>query len=140
VRARRPAAAGFTLLEVAIALAIMGIGVVTVLELFSAALRQERASGIRARAVVHARMLLDATVTIPEPEPREDAGDFGDGFRWERIIREAPEYTDGSGREFDLQSAWTVYEIQVTVLWDQTASRQGVYAVRTLRVAPGAGV
>src|SRR6266404_2579663 len=34
-------ARGFTLLEVAIALAILGVGVVTVLELFSAGLRME---------------------------------------------------------------------------------------------------
>lgn len=136
---RTSGARGFTLIEVAIALAILGIGVVTVLELFSAGLKMERSSAIRARAVVHARTLFDATITLPEFEPREEAGDFGDGYRWERIVREAPEYTDGSGREFDLVSGWTMYEIEVTVLWDQTVDRQGVFTVRTLRVGPGGG-
>lgn len=130
---------GFTLLEVAIALAILGVGVVTVLELFSAALRMERSSAVRARAVVHARTLFDATITLPEFEPRQEAGDFGDGYRWERIIREAPEYTDGSGDDFEIVSGWMMYEIEVSVLWDQTADRSGVYTLRTLRVGPADG-
>jgi len=139
VTTRTAGSRGFTLIEVAIALSILGIGVVTVLELFSGALQMERSSATRARAVVHARTLFDATITLPEFEPIAEAGDFGDGYRWERTIREAPEYTDGSGREFDLVSSWTMYEIEVTVLWDQTIDRQGVFALRTLRVGPGGG-
>jgi general secretion pathway protein I len=132
-------ARGFTLLEVAIALAILGVGVVTALELFSAGLRMEQASAVRARAVVHARTLLDEAMAAPELVPGAAAGDFGDGYRWERTVREAPEYTDGSGQEFAVVSTWMMYEIVVSVLWTQTASREGVYTVHTLRVAP-AGV
>ena len=29
-----------------------------------------------------------------------------------------------------------MFEIEVSVLWPQTADREGVYTVRTLRVAP----
>src|SRR5205814_8527361 len=42
---RRRAAVGFTLLEIAIAMAILGVGIVTVLQIFGASLRlQDRAT------------------------------------------------------------------------------------------------
>ena len=127
---------GFTLIEVAIAMAIVGVGVVTVLEIFTAALRTEHAAGVRARAVMRARALVEQTMTAPEPAPLQDSGDFGDGYRWERKVREARDLTEGNNRELDVKSEITLYEIEISVLWPQGADREGVYAVRTLRVAP----
>jgi prepilin-type N-terminal cleavage/methylation domain-containing protein len=127
---------GFTLIEVAIAMAIVGVGVVTVLEIFNAALRTERGAGIRARAVVRARDLLERTMTVPEPLPVQDGGDFGDGYRWERKVREARELTEGNTRDLDVKNEITLYEIEISVLWPQAGDREGVYTVRTLRVAP----
>jgi general secretion pathway protein I len=135
----RPAARGFTLLEVAIALAILGIGVVTVLELFSAGLRMEAGAGTRARAVVYARGLFDQTMALSEIQPGSDRGRFDDAFHWEVTVREAPEYTDqAEKKDLDLRSGsdLVMYEIEVSVLWPQTADREGVYSIRTLRLAP----
>jgi prepilin-type N-terminal cleavage/methylation domain-containing protein len=136
VRRRRDGAAGFTLLEVAIALAIIGVGVVTVLELFSAALRMESGAGMRTRAVVHARGLLDAAMALPEIKPGGERGRIDDVFRYEVGVREAPEYLDSNKKDLDVQSDVVMYEIQVSVLWTQTADREGVYTIRTLRLAP----
>jgi len=132
-------ATGFTLLEVAIALAIMGVGVVTVLELFSAGLRMEGAAGTRARAVVYARGLLDQANTVPELKPGSGRGEYDNGYRWEWTIREAPEYTEQKDRDLrpkDLgpKDELTMYEIEVSVLWPETRDREGVYTIRTLRV------
>ena len=153
MRFRRTRAAGFTLLEVAIALAIAGVGVVTVLELFSAGLRMEGAAGTRAHAVVYARGLLDETFALPELKPGNGRGTYDDGYRWEWSIREAPEYTDidrkdvglnlkAKDKDFkthDLNNKTddvTIYEVEVSVSWPQSAYREGVYTIRTLRVAP----
>ena len=127
---------GFTLIEVAIAMAIVGVGVVTVLEIFNAALRTEHGAGVRTRAVMRARALLEQTMTEPDPKPLQDSGDFGDGYRWERKVREARELVEGNGRELDVKDDITLYEIEISVLWPQAAGREGVYTVRTLRVAP----
>jgi general secretion pathway protein I len=127
---------GFTLIEVAIAMAIVGVGVVTVLEIFNAALRTEHGAGVRTRAVMRARALLEQTMTEPEPKPRQDSGDFGDGYRWERKVREARDLIEDNGGELDVKDDITLYEIEVSVLWPQAAGREGVYTVRTLRVAP----
>jgi prepilin-type N-terminal cleavage/methylation domain-containing protein len=135
-RAARSCARGFTLIEVAIAMAIVGVGVVTVLEIFNAALRTEHGAGIRARAVIRARDLLERTMTMPDPIVLNESGDFGDGYRWERKVREATEMLEGNTRELDVKSEITIFEIEVSVLWPQAADREGVYTVRTLRVAP----
>ncbi len=135
-RRARAGARGFTLIEVAIAMAIVGVGVVTVLEIFNAALRAERGAGMRTRAAVRARDILERTITMPEPAPLQDSGDFADGYRWERRVREAPEFADTSARQLDVKDDVTMYEIEVSVTWPQAADREGVFTVRTLRVAP----
>lgn len=130
------ARSGFTLIEVAIALAIIGIGVVAVLELFSAGLRMETGSGTRARALVYARGVLDQMMTLDEVKAGNAQGQLENGYRWESKVREAPEYTDDEDRELEVKNDVTLYEIEVSVLWPQTAAREGVYTIRTLRVAP----
>jgi prepilin-type N-terminal cleavage/methylation domain-containing protein len=153
----RSGSRGFTLLEVAIALAILGVGVVTVLELFSAGLHMEGGAGQRARAVVYARGLLDQTLALPELRSGSDRGRFDDVFRWEVTVREAPEFTDqgtglgsgtgqgtgqhsSSGMPNDLglksPSDLVMYDIEVAVLWRQAANREGAYTVHTLRLTP----
>ena len=133
-RRKHARARGFTLLEVAIALAILGVGVTTVLQLFSGGLKMEAGAGVRTRAVVHARALLDQAIAIAELSPGSDRGEFDDGMRWERTVREAPEYSNRDQHDLQLKSEVTMYEIEVSVLWPQTADREGVYTVRTLRV------
>ena len=135
----RAGARGFTLIEVAIAMAILGIGIVTAIELFSGALKMEHTSTVRAKAVVRARSLLDATMTQTELGPGSDAGAWEDGYRWERAVREAPEYLDLPAEEDDDADAETdlaMLEIVVSVVWPQSVWREGVYTVRTLRLMP----
>lgn len=132
----RPGARGFTLIEVAIAMAIVGVGVVAVLEIFTAALRTERGAGVRAKAAMQARAILEQTMTEPDPVAMQDSGELPAGYRFERKVREAPEFTESNQRDLDVKSEITIFEIEVSVLWPQTADREGVYTVRTLRVGP----
>jgi general secretion pathway protein I len=135
-RAARHHHRGFTLVEVMVALAIVGIGVTIVLQLFSSGLRMETMAGTRARAVVYARGLLGQALAIAEPLPGQSNGEWPDGYKWEVAIREAPEFTDTGQSDLEVQTDVTMYEIIVSVLWPQTAYRDGVYTIRTLRVGP----
>ena len=46
------------------------------------------------------------------------------------------EVTEGNTRDLDVKNEITLYEIEISVLWPQAGDREGVYTVRTLRVAP----
>ncbi len=51
--------AGFTLLEVVVAMTIVGLGVVTLLEIFSLGLRLEARSSVRTAGISYGRQALD---------------------------------------------------------------------------------
>ena len=62
---RRTPAAGFTLLEIAVALAILGVGIVTCLQVFSGSIRLQDRATRQSRAVLHARAAMDALLFQP---------------------------------------------------------------------------
>lgn len=86
MHSRAPAEAGFTLLEVLVALAIVGLAVVTLLELSSQSLRLVKTSGDYQQAV----LLADRIAT--ETQPSDEAVDLGEEgpFQWERRISLVP--------------------------------------------------
>ncbi|MFQ5899524.1 MAG: prepilin-type N-terminal cleavage/methylation domain-containing protein [Candidatus Methylomirabilia bacterium] len=77
---------GFTLLEVMVALAILGLAVVTIIQLFSGGLRLLKLSGDHQRAV----LLADQKTREWEPQGESiDSGQEG-GFAWERRVEPYP--------------------------------------------------
>lgn len=73
---------GFTLIEIMAALAITGIGILVVLQLFSGSLASAKASGDYSTAVFHAREKLSAESLKEDLEPGMRSGDTADGYRW----------------------------------------------------------
>lgn len=73
---------GFTLVEVIVAIAIVGISLVLIMQLFSRGLRASRASCDYTRAVVHAKDKMEELMATPV----EGSGEFEDGFRWETEV------------------------------------------------------
>lgn len=77
---------GFTLLEVLVALAILGLAVVTILQLFSQGLRLLKLSGDHQRAV----LLADQKAREVEPTAEGiESGQDGE-FAWERRVEAYP--------------------------------------------------
>ena len=118
--------AGFTLLEVLVALAILSLAVVASIQAFAQGLRLLKLSGDHQQAM----LLADAKareIVIPS-EGREE-GTEGP-FRWERTtkVHEAPDLAPAGGA----LPRWRVYEIDVRVNWN---TRHQV-EVRTLRTTP----
>lgn len=83
---------GYTLLEIIIAFAVLGLALVLLLGTLSGGLRQVRGSADSARAALHARSLLDV-VGVGEPlEPGRREGGFDAGrYRW---VLEVEPYAD----------------------------------------------
>jgi prepilin-type N-terminal cleavage/methylation domain-containing protein len=120
----RPAGAGFTLLEVLIALAILGTAVVVSIQGVSQGLRLLRAAGDQQQAIIVADQKAREMLI-----PTEGTESGTDGrFTWQRTSRvlETPELTPVSG-----PPRWRVFEISVVVTWGEQR-RLEVSTMRTL--------
>jgi general secretion pathway protein I len=122
---RRTGSAGFTLLEVLVALAILSVAVVAAIQGFAQGLRLLKLAGDHQEAMLIADR---KTREIVVPDEGHDEGTEG-RFHWERTTRrlEAPDLAPlGSPPRF------RVYEIDVRVRWE--GERQ--VEVATLRTTP----
>jgi len=121
--------AGFTLLEVLVALAILGFAVVVSIQAFASGLRLLKLSGEHQEAMLLAD-LKAREITAPTQAGR-DSGSQGP-FTWEREIKQVvtPDL-DVEGRTVK----WRQWEVDVSVRWGE--SRQ--VTVATLRTVAGDG-
>jgi general secretion pathway protein I len=125
----RPRAAGFTLLEVLVALAILGLAVVSVIQGFSQGLRLLKLAGDHQKAVLLADEKVREVVAF---EAGRTEGTDG-AFTWQRATRElpAPELTPVGS-----MPAWRVYEITVQVRWGERRQVE-LSTLRTVAVSRG---
>ena len=133
---RRRGRGGFTLLEVAVALAIIGLGVVTCLEVFSGSLRVQDRASRQTRAVLYARAIMDALVAESEVTNHTEERDTAEGYRARITVRDAgPE--DGIVFPDDWESSLelTLRVLEVEVSWQDGVGVKS-YAVQSLRMAP----
>lgn len=104
---RRPgASAGFTFLELLVALAILGSAFVVLLSAHTSATRQEARARRLMTASLLAREMLSDTEVDGFPELGGDAGEFGEefpGFTWQRDVLTTP---FDLAREVHLQVSW----------------------------------
>ncbi len=99
---------GFTLLEVMIALAILGISFALAMELLANGVRSAKASEDYTQAVLLARQKISEVASTATLGGSADGGEFGGGFRWSSEIQPLP-------REEDLPAR--LYQVRVRVTW-----------------------
>lgn len=134
-------ARGFTLLEVSVAMAVLGLVLGTMMQVLSGGLNLEYKSGQLARAVLRARALTDELLSQMELRDGVEESADPDGLRWRRAVHEAtPEERGvGAGDEEDSDFAdereFTLKSIEVSVAWDESGGEK-TYTVRSLRVVP----
>lgn len=73
---------GFTLLEVVVAMAIVTLGVVTLFEVFSLALRLGTRSVAKTEAVTLGRQVIDEALVLRKVREGMEEGSFGGMHRW----------------------------------------------------------
>lgn len=123
---------GFTLIEIAIGMAILGIGVATAMQVFGGALQLARGGAMRTEGVMHAKALMDSTLWAPELAHSVSHGEIGDGYRWERNIREAGVE---EGLEGEPRADVRLSVVTVVVEWDEPSGVKS-YELATMRVEP----
>jgi general secretion pathway protein I len=116
---------GFTLLEVIIALAILGVAFALAMELLAAGVRSAKASEDYTQAVLLARQKMAEVAVTQNLTGVADTGEFGGGFRWISEVRPLEQQEELPGR---------LFSVRVRVSWP---SRQGEKSVnlQTLRMA-----
>jgi prepilin-type N-terminal cleavage/methylation domain-containing protein len=99
--------AGFTLLEVVVAMTIVGIGVVTLLEIFSTGLRLGSRSSATTEAMTYGRQAMDEILLRRKIEEGAPQGSLNERARWKLGIEPVREPSD----TLSLSSAWELKEI-----------------------------
>ena len=126
---------GFTLLEVAVALAILGTGVVTCLQIFSGSLRLQDRASRETRAVLHARATMDALLFQPEVNDHTEERDTAEGFHTRVVVRHAGPDEGVDQKLLDVESDIALRFLEVDVTW-QDGGGAKTYSITSLRMAP----
>jgi prepilin-type N-terminal cleavage/methylation domain-containing protein len=128
---------GFTLLEVMIATAIMAVGIVGALELFSGSLRLAGNADRQSAATVLARSLVDEELWRDVLEDNQRDGTEG-GFAW-RVVTH-PIDRELIGREerdqaetHDVAEEMGLWLIEAQVSWESPTGRKSL-ALETARI------
>lgn len=124
------ASSGFTLLEVVVAVMVLGLAVAASFDVFSTGFRQSGAAERHVVAVIHAENRLAALGTLEPLVPGETNGEIDDTYRWRLAISPLP--ADEAEREPD---ALRPVRIDVTILWGGDADPESV-TLTTYRLAP----
>ncbi len=107
-----------------VALAILGVAVVAVFQLFSISLRSTKKAEDYTKALFYARTLLDEAYSLPDlsRDPEKSDIEFKDGFEGTRriVLKSSPD-----------DDHLKLYEITVTVTWPP----KGSLAISGLRTA-----
>ena len=128
--AMRQSRAGFTLLEVMVAMAIVGFGVVTLLEIFSLGLRLGSRSNVHTEAVAYSARVMDELLARPKLRDGSESGTLASANRWRSQIQTLRDATPS----LNLGSNWELKEIGVEMTVPD-GDRERRVELKTLRLA-----
>jgi prepilin-type N-terminal cleavage/methylation domain-containing protein len=112
----QPDASGFTLLEVLVALAILGIGVALTLSLITGSLANIRKVQQRTRNMHYAQTVMELTLLDESiRRPTTLRGDFPDGTRWSAQVTdyEIPRDEPPNPRQQELPVKLLLYSVDI---------------------------
>jgi len=131
---------GFTLLEVLVALAILGLAVAAIFDLLRVGLLTSEASTSYTQAAFHAQSKMGELLTLSPLEAGADSGEFEDGFSFETQVTEYEladsAQTAGEGSE-EATPAAEVYILEVII---RMPGQNRIFQLQTLRSIPYQGL
>lgn len=128
VNSRFRSSRGFTLLEIVVAMTIVGIGVVTLLEVFSSGLRLGARSQDRTEVITQGRQVMDQFLARRTLAEGTEQGIIGENGRWKLQVQPVR-----SAEELSLGNDWELKEIALDIIVLESGSERRV-ELRTLRL------
>lgn len=126
---------GFTLLEVMVALAILSLGIVTVLELLAGSLNIGVKSSRHTQAAIYAQNVMDQIFARTTLEDGDDGGEFPGGYSWRARIQEIRPDEDRSRLQPNRPNQTDFFhlkEIEVQIRWEENSGAKA-FVVKSLR-------
>jgi prepilin-type N-terminal cleavage/methylation domain-containing protein len=120
---------GFTLLEVLVALTILGLGVVTLLQIFSLGLRLGGRSSVHTETMTEGARVMDEMLARKRLPAGSESGILGTDARWQvqvQTMRDSPS-------SLNLSSDWELKEVTLEMTVTQDGHRRNV-DFKTLRL------
>lgn len=111
---------GFSLLEVMVALAILGTALVAIFQLFSVNLRSTQKAEDYTKAIFYARAMMDEAYSFVDPSDESASEEYEKKYKVTREVSLHSESEDGKVK---------LYDITVTVSWPPS----GKFSVKGLR-------
>jgi general secretion pathway protein I len=123
---------GFTLMEVVVSMAILGIALTLILELFSGGLRSAKISEEYTKATWYGKAKMEEILTVQDLSEGVTEGSFDSQYAWRSEVKKA---NPKLSVEEDGQTSLPIdlYQIIVRVTWP-SGSGQRSYEVESLRV------
>jgi prepilin-type N-terminal cleavage/methylation domain-containing protein len=106
---------GFTLIEAVIALAILGVGLIVIIEIFSGGLRLARTSVEYTKAVNYGRLKMEEIAIKPKIEEGTEEGEFDPTYRWQVEVKKVDLLSVEKDRDF--KPPVEHFQVKVNVLW-----------------------
>jgi prepilin-type N-terminal cleavage/methylation domain-containing protein len=128
VNSRFRSSRGFTLLEIVVAMTIVGLGVVTLLEVFSSGLRLGARSQDRTEVITQGRQVMDQFLAGRTLAEGTEQGIMGENGRWKLQVQPMR-----SAEELSLGNDWELKEIVLDIIVPESSSERRV-ELRTLRL------
>jgi len=124
---------GFTLLEILVAIAILGVALTVIMQQFSAGLRIGHTSRTYTTATAYAKQKLEEFQLVEEMEEGAEAGDFDDGYTWKISILPYEAFMEEGGTDEDAEIfellPLEMYRLESVVSWMEGENEKSVSLV-----------
>ena len=128
MRFNRQSNRGFTLIEVLVALTILGLGVVTLLQIFSLGLRLDARSAVRTESAADGARVMDELLARKKLPQGDESGTFGANGRWQAQVQTVREPLS-----LDLAKTWELKEVALE-LYRLDGRRERLIDLKTYRL------
>ena len=122
---------GFTLIEVVVALAILGVGLTVIIELFSGGLRVGRASMEYTKAANYARIKMEEMAVNPTVQEGTMEGESDDkAFRWQVGVKKVDLLS--VDKSIDYKPPIELFQVKINVFW-KSGSKERSTSLESLK-------